>query len=245
MKIPLDKNLLINEFLQPIGRVADECSIHLTDSSIYTLTSDVAESIILYCKIICTTGLTEPITLNLKDVKKLTRVFECVDRPIIEVDVNDNQSVLKYNSPEIKFKLHLVQDNVIRKTKVSIEKILGIQFDTSFEVLGTKINEVLKGSNFSPETSKVYFSQEVDKIYCEITDKAVSDLDSITYEMADTVEGGPIPQPVPINIEALRLIAASKKEKIKIQYNTNFGFFGFSLTDNNSEMFYLIPAMIK
>lgn len=245
IQIPLDKELIIRDFLQPIGRLSEECSINLTNDQIYTLTSDSTDSIILYCKILTTTGLENPLTINLKDVKKLTRVFECISKPIIDIKIDEQQSVLKYNSPEIRFKLHLVQDNVIRKSKVSLEKLLQLKFDTEFDVEGNKFQEVLKGGQFSPDTNKVYFSQDGDKIYCEITDKAVSDLDSITYEVASNIEGEHLNKPTPINIEALRIINQVKRDTITVKFNKQFGFFGFSLKDNNSEMLYVVSAMVK
>ena len=245
MQIPLDKNLLINHFLSPIGRISEQCSITITKDSLKTLVSDNSDTIVFYCKITSPTGLKNNTSLNIKDVRKLTRVFEIIPHPIINVDIDAKQSVLKYKSPEISFKHHLVQDNVVRKPKLPFEQIKKLTFDITFKITGERLQDVLKGSSFAAETNKVYILQKDNKIYAEVTDRSIEDLDSITYVITDNITGGHITKPIPLNLEVLRLINATKPEEVIIKINSQHSVFAFSINTPQNEMLYIVPAMIK
>lgn len=247
MKISIDKILLLEKFLDPISRVTDDCSIHITPTNVYALVNDLTGNIILYSNLNTTSTLENniPIKLNVKDVKKLIKVFSCINQDVIEFEVDKNVSTLKYKSPEISFKLHLVTDSVIRKGQISLEKLSKLTFDTSFVLTKDKIAEILKGSVFTSESNKVYFSMQNGSIYVELTDRALQDTDSLTLKAADVVVGTPLSNALPFNLEVLRLISSNKADSINVRINLEYKIILFEIKNNTYVMKYIMPAYVK
>jgi len=245
MIITIDKEAIVDKFLNPISRITEECSIHLSGNEIYALVNDLAGNIILYTKLQTQTSLTEDFVLNIKDIRKLSRVFDCVPSAIIDLDVDQNASVLKYKSPELSFKLHLVNENVIRKCQISLEKIAGLEFDSEFDLTGEKLSEILKGSVFATESNKMYFFSKDGCIYAELTDRATQDTDSVTFVVTNTISGEDITTPLPFSIEVLRLLSGQKPDNIKVKINNTYKLIAFEITTGVSETKYLIPAYVK
>ena len=130
----LNKSQIIDQILTPINRISDEGTVIFTKNACYSLVNDAAGSIILYTKAVINTGLDEnsKISLNLKDIKKIQRVFECIPLEDFDLEVNDNASIISHKSKEISFKIHLVSDNVIKKNSIGLDKINKLTFDSSF-----------------------------------------------------------------------------------------------------------------
>ena len=245
MKLKLDRKNIVDKFLIPISRISEECGIHITTDNIYALVNDISGNTILYCKLNTKSDIEQDLILNIKDVRKLCKVFDCIDTATIELELDDNASVLKYKSPNVSFKLHLVTENVIRKCNVSLEKINKLTYNSTFVLTGDKLNEILKGSIFSTDTNKLYFYTQDNKIYAELTDKATADMDSITFIVTETQEGDAISTPLPLSMEVLRLLASSRPSDIIVKINNKYGLLTFTITTDDGEMTYIIPAFTK
>lgn len=245
MNITLEKNLLVNNFLVPVSRISDEVTITLFDKGIRTLTCDSSETIILFCEVTCQVDVQKEVELNIKDCKKFIRVLDCVQDDNLTFNIDDNCSVIKYNSVGVKFKYHLVHNSVIRKGKVSLSKLRSFKFDTEFTMTGEDLQSIIKSTSFSPDTEKVYLYQEGNNVLCEITDKTIQDTDSFTRTISNNISGKPISRPIPMSLEKLRLINSNKTDVIHVKFNPSFGFFTFNVNQPNSEMLYAIPAMAK
>jgi len=245
MKLTIDKNAIVNKFLSPISRITEECSIHITPENLYALVNDLSGNIILYTELTTKTNLTDNFVLNVKDVRKLSRVFECVQHAVLELEVDDNASVMKYKTPELSFKLHLVNENVIRKCQLSLEKLNKMRHDTTFELKGEQLNEILKGSMFATETNKIYFFTKDDTVYAELTDKATQDIDSVTFIVTSEIEGEMIATPLPFSLEVLRLLSGQKPDSITVKINNTYKLIEFLITTDVSKTRYIIPAFVK
>ena len=93
-------------------------------------------------------------TLNIPDVKKLTRVLDTISDEEIDLIINSNNIAYKGNG--IKFKYHLFDDGFLTKPGLNIEKINAFQYDLSFKVDKNILNQIFKGSVFASETNKVF-----------------------------------------------------------------------------------------
>ncbi len=245
MIITIDKDAIVHKFLNPISRLTEECSIHLTDNEIYALVNDLAGNIILHIKLQTQTSLTDEFVLNVKDIRKLSRVFDCVDTAIIDLTVDPNASVLKYASPKLSFKLHLNNENVMRKCQISLDKMNSLKFDSEFKLTGDKLSEILKGSIFATETNKIYFFSKDGNIHAELTDKTTQDIDSITFIVTDTIKGEDLTSPLPFSVEVLRLLSGLRPDSIQVMINNTYKLIKFKITTDVSETSYLIPAYVK
>lgn len=245
MKITLDRKSLVNSLLKPASRISEEASIRITPDKIDTFINNEDNSIFMYCSISTTNDIEGSVFLNIRDVRKLIRAMECVSDDLVVFNVDDERSILKYNSPSLKFRLHLVHPDVLRKGKISLEKVEALEYNTSFSIKGESLSQLLKVSSFSPDSNRVYFVQEDDAIMCEITNKNMSDMDSISQKVADSIKGDFLDEPLPMRLDFLRLINVGKDDIIEVKVNTNQGFFMFSHGNEEVRMLYLILAMAK
>ena len=237
----------MDQFLNPVSRISEECSLSVSEDCISTLINDNSGAIILYSKLKTTTGLAtgENVSLNFKDLRKLIKIFDCIPEETFELKVGDNASVISYKSPALSFKLHLVMDSVIKKCTVSLEKISKLTFDSSFDLTSDKISEVLKGSVFATNSDKVYFFTKDGGVFAELTDKATQEVDSITFNVAAQYTGGDINTPLPFNMEILRLINSNKFDKLTVKINNTYKILLFEICSPKVTFKYIIPGYTK
>lgn len=245
--IQINKKDIISSFLNPVSRISEECCLVVSHNNIYTLVNDSAGSTILYSKIKTPTGLgeDEKLSLNIKDIRKLIKVFECIPQDIFELKIGDNASNISYKSNDLSFKLHLVTDNVIKKSTLSIDKISKLTFDSDFELSNNKIDEILKGSVFASGSDKIYFYTKDNMVYAELTDKSVQETDSITFTAANTYNGGAITTPLPFNLDILRTINNVKYDNLTVKLNNVFKVLLFEIHTPTTLFKYIIPAYTK
>lgn len=244
-KLQLNKQEFLNAFLLPLSRVHEECRIQITKNSIYSLVSNADGSIIINSNINADFDIEDSLTLNIKDVTKLIRVIECIPSNEFTLSVDKTGSVLKHTSPGLSFSLHLVNDRVLAKSRISKEQVEQLEYSHEFTVPGSKIQEVLKGAIFASESNKIYFYSRDRKIHAELTNRAESDHDSITFSILDEYDGASITPPLPFNIDALRIVAANRPDNIQVRINTKYKLLSFTINHSNGVMQYLVPALTK
>jgi hypothetical protein len=243
----INKKQVVDQFLNPVSRISEECSLSVSSDDISTLINDSTGAIILYSKLKTKTGLAanESITLNIKDLRKLIKIFECIPDDEFDLKIGDNASTITHKSPTLSFKLHLVLDNVIKKCTVSLDKIIKLKFDSDFELTSAKIGEVLKGSIFTSNADKVYFYTKDGAVYAELTDKANHDIDSITFNLGSQYNGADVSSPLPFNLEILRLINSVKCDKLTVKINNTYKILLFEICTPDVMFKYIIPGYTK
>ncbi|MDD4110014.1 MAG: hypothetical protein PHS54_00510 [Clostridia bacterium] len=247
MTLTLNKKEIIEQFLNPLNRVSSECSLAVNSESISTLVNDNTGTIILYSKIKIKTGLldNEKVNLNFKDLRKLIKIFECIQDENFEIKTDDDAKVISHKSPTLSFKLYLVADNVIKKCEANLEKISKLSFDSDFELTCDKAREIIKGSISTSNAEKVYFYTKDGAVYAELTDKATQEVDSITFNISDKYNGSDITTPLPFNMEILRLINSGKYDKMTVKINNTYKILLFEICDAKIMFKYIIPAFTK
>lgn len=237
----------MDQFLNPVSRISEECSLVVNSDGVSTLVNDNTGAIILYGRIKTKTGLTanEKVSLNFKDLRKLIKIFDCIPTEDFELKTDENASIISHKSPALSFKLHLVNDNVIKRCTVSLEKISNLTFDSDFELTCDRTRELLRGNIFTTNADKVYFYTKDNMVYAELTDKASQDVDSITFNVAENYNGANITTPLPFNMEILRLINSSKYDKMTVKINNSYKILLFEICDAKVMFKYIIPAYTK
>jgi len=247
MKINLDKKQFLHNLLIPISKISEECSINFTSDSIFSLINDLNKTTIIFGKIKTSTGIPDQkaLKINVKDIKKLVKVIECIDTDNFEIDVDDNCSQLSYKSKSISFKMHLVTDSVIRKVTTSLDKISKITFDSEFSLTQDKLSEILRGSIFATDSNKIYFFTKDGNVFAELTDKTTDNLDSVTFCITDKFTGGQLIDPLPFSLEFLRLLTTQKSEEIKVKINTTYKILLFEISNDLYTLKYILSAYTK
>jgi hypothetical protein len=246
MIIDFNKKQITSQFFNPISRISEECSLTVTPDSFSTLVNDNTDSIILYAKLKASTGMTgDPVNLNFKDLKKMSKIIDCIPDEEFGLKVNDSASIINYKSDALSFKLHLVADNVIKKCSASLDKISKLTFDSEFNLTCATIGDILKGSIFAADTDKIYFYTKDSAVYAELTDKSIQETDSITFNIASGYSGNDITTPLPFNLEILRIIAATKFDTAKVKINDTYKILLFEISTPEVLFKYIIPGYTK
>lgn len=225
------------KFLSAISQINDACILDITHEKLTALIATQDNTLILSGEYV------EPqdfaTTLNVPNLKKLIRVLEAIETPELVLDINSNN--LEYRGKRVKFKYHVHEDGILVRPALKIEKIKAFTFDIATELQSITIQQLLKGTAFASDTTKVYFYTKNGNLTAELTDKARHNTDSYALELF------PVDftlQPLPINVDNLRfleLVASSAK----FQINTKIGALSFEFQTPSIKLLYIVTSLIS
>ena len=244
MNVKIKKDIFVNRFLMPISKVADKCVISIYPDHIQSLVSNTEGNPILYSKIDTTSdiGDSTEVTLNVPNINKLNRMMNCISDDVVDLTINSNS--IEYNGDDMKFKYHLLEDGVIEKSPVNLNKVKLLKFDTTFTISKEAVIEIIRGSSFSSETNKIYFYTKDDVVYADVTDKQISNIDSFTRKVTDEYDGDGLKKPILFSMEIFKLFAGIKQDVItKINSETRVLLFQFE--DVDYKLKYIVAPLSK
>jgi hypothetical protein len=247
--LPLPKSFL-EKVLKPVNKLTESCVLKIEKNSLYTICSSPDNTVILYAKAELPIETDEKIRLNLISIKKLMSGLDCLgENGEFSIQLAENN--IKCESKDVEsnektyFKYHLVDDSVIRETPVNINKITQLKFDTEFNISSPKIRQIISAYVFASELTKIYFQTEDGKVYAEINDKTLQNVDHMRMVVADNYTGADIEEPTPISIEVFKNLVSNKSD-IKVKINNQYKVFVFSNTEEkNIELKYIVSALVK
>jgi hypothetical protein len=246
--IPIPKSSL-EKLLRPVNKITESCVLKSSDDSIYTVCSSTDNSVILYAKTKIPTEI-QPIKLNLINIKKLLTGLECLgDDGVFNITYNSNnitcKSICSESGENTHFKYHLVDDNIIKESTVNVQNIAKLKFDTIFEISIQKLRQIMSAYSFVNDVNKIYFYTKENKVFAEINDKTLQNIDNVSLLASSTYQGEEITTPLSVKIEVFKILATNKNS-IKVKINNEFKVFVFQTQeDENTELKYIISALVK
>ena len=244
MDLKLDKKAFADNFLNIISKAVDVASIKATKDGLYVVCNKPDTSIILLGKYNHALDIEEETTLNIGDIKKLLRVIECIEEEEVTFKINSNH--LLYKSNTMQFKYHFLDDAIVPKVSLKKEKIESLELDTFFDIEYKKLQEILKASSFTTDTNKIYLYGQPDGIYCELGDKEKSNTDNITLKVVDKIEGQPLTQSLPFNLDIFRVLSGVKFDKARVGINLKFKVMSFFVKPtDDTEFKFIISGLVK
>ena len=241
--ITFRKEEFLHRYLSPISKIADNISLVANESGIHTVcSSQNGGNTVLYTqyKTPLMTGVNK---LNIPDVKKFIRLLDCIEEESVTLDFYNNH--LRYSSDSLKFNYFLYEDSVMPKCNINPEKIKKITYDTSFTLITSTYNEVLKGSSIATDSDKVYFYTKEGKMYAELNDRERQNINNICYLVAEGYEGSEINTPISIGLENLRLLAGLKPQAYKVGINRDLKLLSFAYNDEHTDVRFIISGLVK
>jgi len=238
-----NKISFIKNFLSPICKVSDSAVLEVESSCIKSLVCTSDNSIIFYNNHPIESSFEDPITLNCSDLKKFIRALDAVggkNEIIFTIDGNN----IAYNDSSVKFKYHLLEDDIIKKPKISLKKLESMEVDSSFIINKDSLKELIRGSVFSSDSNKFYLNSESDGIFAELTDKTRNNIDSITMKISDSFVGNSF-ESLPLNFEIFRIMEIGDSTDINVKINTKLGIVLFEVCNNYSKTLYIMSSLIK
>lgn len=247
MNVIVDRSLLLNKFFIPLSRFTDQVILNLTTDSIDCLsyTSTEKQSIILYAKLAIKTEIpeNETVKLNIGSLKKLIQALNCLDDiNIIQLNIEKNH--IAYKSPETNFKFHLKEDGIINHAPVTLEKIQAITTQMEFNLSSSKVDEILKASQFSAESNKIYMTMVDGILQAELTDKTLPNLDNMNIFLTKDIIGTPVTTPIILKLDIFKTISTLKFDQLNVKANEK-GVVIFELKDKEYLIKYITSCLVK
>jgi hypothetical protein len=242
-KITLDKEKFLSKFLLPISKLTDNVSILPADNILTAICNSQDSSVVLYVTYKTTENFSGIVRVNLPEIKKFVRLLECINTNTIEFELKGN--CLSYQTPEFKFNYFLLDDSYIQKCPINPEKIKQLTFDTEFTLTNSNLNDLLKASSITTDSNKVYLFTRDEKVYAELNDLERQNINNVTCIFSSNYTGKNISGNIPLNIENLRLLAGLKTEIINVSINNELKIVLFEIKDNNTNIKFIISALVK
>ena len=238
-----DRAEFIDNFLIPLSRINNSCILKHSDKGITTLMSAADNTVILYGKYDVALELDAPVSLNIPDVGRLTKILQCINKPSIELEINTNN--VKYTSDDLRFTYHLLDDGILSQPPVSVEKIKKLEYNTSFKLPYDSLINLIKSSTFTLNINKVYISTKNGCIYAEISDKQSHNCDSICIKLSEEYTGDQITDPLPVIFDTVRILATSRTDSINVYINSKLNVMTFEVNNNKVKMTYIVSGLMK
>jgi hypothetical protein len=187
-----NKQNFVKNFLNPVSKISDsvvfEPKVKDDESFLTCLCCTPDNSVFLYVEHPIEEKMEEDIKLNCSDVKKFIRAIDAISHTD-EISFTLENNNLSYKDKFLRFKYHLLEDGIIKKPIMKLEKIEQTVFHTNFILEKDIIRNLLKGAVFSCDSNKLYVSANKDGVYGELTDKTRKNIDTITLMIADEYKG--------------------------------------------------------
>ena len=206
---PIDiSKICLEKILKSANKMTDSCVLKLDKDGIYTICSSQDKTVILYARCLYENDKTDIKRLNIISIKKLISGLDCLgeeDSFSLQYSTNSIKCSNKTGDDEFtEFKYHLVDDSVINEYPLDINKIASLNFDTEFIISASKIKQIIQGYAFASDVSKIYFYTEDEKVYSEINDKTLQNVDNIKLKICDSFIGDPMPIAIPLSTEVFK-----------------------------------------
>jgi len=239
-----DRVELISRFLTPVVKMSDSARISVQSDRITALVASPDNSLILFAKSDQDNSqIDAPINLNIPNVTRLVNLLSCLNDVSVSMEYADNQIVCQ--SGDLKFKYHLLDDDIIKIPGVDIDKIKALDINTSFFMTKDTLTQLIKASSFTTDTDKLYISSKESTVIGELTDRQQANVDSFSRPISMSYTGDSIAKPIAINFELFRMIGALRLHrdcKIIVRINASNGVVIFDIVCDGNKLKYITSA---
>jgi hypothetical protein len=225
------------KYLDSLSKINESAILTIKKDKIESLVASPDNTLILYSEYSSKSDFED--SINIPDLKKLSRVIDTIPTSDIKFKVNSNN--LEYKGNGIKFKYHLFEEGFLTKPNLNLDKINSFEFDIKFNLDKNILNQIFKGSTFASETNKIYFYTENGQLMTELTDRARHNTDNFAL----TLQPAKFElKPTPVNFDNIRLLT-NVSESFAVKINTQFGVVVFDNSLNNIKLKYIISSLTQ
>lgn len=241
-----NKNNFVKNFLSPISKISDSVVLEPKEKDsknfLTCLCCTPDNSVFLYIEHPLEDSLDNDIKLNCPDVKKFIRAVDAISH-VDEIEFVVDSNNLSYKDKFLRFKYHLLEDGIIKKPTMKLEKLDQTVFHTNFVLEKDSIRNLLRGSVFSCDSNKLYVSANKDGVYAELTDKTRKNIDTITLMVADEFKGEEI-ENIPFSFDIFRIMENVNND-IFVKINKDRGIVIFEIFNNYNKTIYIMSSLVK
>jgi hypothetical protein len=238
-----NKTEFVATFLNPLSRVNEACVIKITKTGASCLTNAPDGTLILHCTYPLDIDTQNDVILNVPDIGRLIKILNCIEDEAISLDVTSN--CINYKSTNIRFKYHLLEDDIISSPAINIDKLKAIEYNTAFKLQQESLINLIKSSAFASDTNKIYFYTKDDNVYGELTDHDRHNCDSVTQCISQKFTGDRISTPIPVPFDTIRIIANNRSESLNVLVNLALSVLIFDVNINNIKNKYVVTGLVQ
>lgn len=235
----LNKANFIHNFLNPVSRINDLCSLTLENNNLYSLNRTSDSNFMLYASTDDFIYEGDKRLLSFADIKKFIKAFECITQDT-DIELKLNENTIEYSSHINKFKFHLINDNIVRGPNYSLEKLNSLEFDVEFKLSYASYLNLIKSSTFI-SSEKIYLSTLDGKVHGELTDKTKSNIDSYSLVVSDSYIGSNLDKPLCFDFNLFRSVSIPKNLESTIRLS-NKGIIAFVVEQDKYKLKYISTA---
>lgn len=222
----------IGNFLGPISKLTENTVVKIRQNEITSVSSSSDGTLIVSCSLDQKNDVEETIFLNIPDINRLIKVLTCIENDNITLNFNNNN--IEYKSENVGFKYHLLEDGIIDPPSVDLNKIKSIDFPFKFATDQNTVNQLVKGSTFTTDTNKIYFSTKNKNVYGSLTDKQRHNVDCYTQILAEEYRGEELTKELALSFETIRIISSIRFNKLTVNVNPDLNVFLFKIETENT-----------
>lgn len=240
-----NKEEFITRFLKPICNIADSGVLKLQDNKVSCITATQDASVILFAQCSLDIESKQPCVLNCPDLRRFEKIISMLDTDEVKLKYSNN--CLNYNDGKIRFKYHLLESGILNGPTLSIDKIGKLEFPISFKITQQKINELIKGSTFASNASKLYISFAENKVLGEIADRTNNLIDTFTTVINDdcVINDTQSSPDIPILFETIKIVAGVRFNDVKVNINPKLGVVLFEIAETDYKLKYIVSALVS
>lgn len=227
-----NKNSFVNNFLAPVGKLTENTVVKVKPTGMSSISTSSDGTLIVSCNIDQTNDVSDTMYLNVPDINKFVKVLSCVEEDSINLTFNNNN--IEYKSNNVGFKYHLLEDGIIDPPSVDLNKIKKIDFPFRFTTEQNIINQLIKGSTFTTDTNKIYFSTSEGKVLGSLTDRQRHNTDSYTQLLAGEYRGDELKKELALSFETIRIISSIRFNKLIVSVNPELNVFLFKIETDDT-----------
>jgi hypothetical protein len=244
MEIKVNNQNFKKFFLEQISKISDSGVFVLSNDCLECKTCTPDNSVILGIKFPVKTSekCDNPQQINVGDIKKLIRAFDCVSGDELSFKLDNNN--ITYSDQSIKFKFHLLENGIISQPKINLNKLETLEFDCSFTLTMSSLNELTKASTFSTDSNKIYLTSSDGSLKGNLTDKSKYNVDSFEINVANDFTGTNV-DGLCLNFEVFRILSSCRYNEMKCKISSKLGVVLFEFGNNIITTKYIVSALTK
>jgi hypothetical protein len=235
IRIELKKSLF-QRFLKGIANISDQTILSVTTNQIYSISSSEDNAMFLYAKMVVDSS--DEITLNLPSVSKLMKAIKLINKETILLDVYKNR--LEYKDDGLKFVYHLLDDGVLTRSKISLEKITNFDYDLEFTI-PTKFLKGVINQSATTSTEKMYVYTDGGNLYWKLGDDTRPNSNSMSFK---SIKVDFVLEPFIVKIQNMKLISDSSDE-VLVKINKKMGISSLNTLDDDLNLEYIMTSLLK
>lgn len=244
MQVKVNNKHFKKLFLEQISKISENGVFVLTNNTLECKACTPDNAVILGLKFAVVTepSIEEQVLINVGDIKKLIRAFDCIAAEDITFKIDNNN--IAYSDNSIKFKFHLLENGIINQPKINLQKLESLDFDGKFTLSDKAIGELIKASTFSTDSNKIYLTSEGNIVKGTLTDKTRHNIDSFEITVTEDYTGTKLDN-LCLSFEVFRILSTSKFNSLNCKTSSKIGVVLFEFENKILTSKYIVSALTK